>query len=75
MSSRTFLINSNDYFTISRPSVFEFAHYHIIGVRVIIFHSPETFINSELKAVIVNDRFHFFLEKKWSKKIGLRNKS
>ena len=36
----------------------------IIGVRLIIFHSRETFVNSELGAVIVNNRFHFFLEKK-----------
>ncbi len=39
------------------------------------FNLPETCINSKLGAVIVNDPFHFFLEKKWSKKIGLRNKS
>ncbi len=32
-------------------------------------------INSDFGVVIVNDPFQFFLEKKWSKKIGLRNKS
>ncbi len=41
-----------------------------IAVRVIIFHLPGTCINSRLQAVIVNDPFHFFLEKKWSKKSG-----
>ena len=49
--------------------------YRLIRVRLIIFNLPETCLNSRLRAVIVNDPFHFFLEKKWSKKIGLRNKS
>ncbi len=39
-------------------------HFHIIAVRIRIFHSPETSINNKLRAVIVNDPFHFFLEKK-----------
>ncbi len=45
-------------------SVILYCYFNIIGVRLIIFHSRETFVNSELGAVIVNNRFHFFLEKK-----------
>ena len=78
---RPFSIFLTDFFrgplnTFNRTAMIcKFAHFHIIGVRLIIFNLPETCINSKLRAVIVNDPFHFFLEKKWSKKIGLRNKS